>query len=183
VSIHNNYFTFPVIVLMVSGHFPGVYGSHLNWVMLLVLVAGGAAARHVLNVRFGWPAWKPALAGVILVTVAALVLVLRSGSGATALPASVGAGPVSFAEARHVIDRRCGACHSSRPSEPSISAAPAGVMFDTPEQIVARAARIRERVVVTRTMPLGNRTGITDDERALLGRWVEQGAKSDLVRP
>jgi uncharacterized membrane protein len=83
---------------------------------------------------------------------------------------------VTFDEARHVIDRRCAACHSAQPSDLTFGAAPAGVMFDTPEQIVARAPRIRERAVVTRTMPPGNKTHITDDERAIIGRWVELGA-------
>jgi len=83
---------------------------------------------------------------------------------------------VTFADVRHVIARRCAVCHSSRPTDLTFGAAPAGVMFDTPEQIATRAERIRERAVTTRTMPPANRTGITDAERVLLGRWVASGA-------
>jgi uncharacterized membrane protein len=172
VSIHNNYFTFPVLVLMLSGHFPALYGHPHNWVVLLVLIAGGALVRHLLNIRFGFPAWRPALLGVIAATVVALYAILRTGtSAASAVPREDAAGPVSLEEARHVIDRRCGSCHSANQSDRSFGPAPGGVTFDTPEQIVARAARIQERAVVTKTMPPGNKTGITDEERALLARW------------
>ena len=177
VSIHNNYFTFPVLVLMLIGHFPTVYGHPSSWLLLLVLIAGGALVRHVLNIRFGLPAWRPALAAAIVVTVVALYATLSRGS---ALPVNAGAGtagPVDFADVRHVIDRRCGACHSAQQSDRSFGPVPGGVLLDTPEQIVAYAARIRQRAVVTRTMPPANRTGISDAERALLGRWVSQGGR------
>ena len=84
--------------------------------------------------------------------------------------------PASVVEARHVLDRRCGACHSVLPSDSSFGVAPAGVAFDLPAQIRSHAARIKERAVVTRTMPPANKTHITEAERAILGRWVDQGA-------
>jgi len=176
VSIHNNYFTFPVIVLMLISHFPGIYGSRLNWLLLLLLIAAGAAVRHVLNIRFTFPAWRPVLAATMAASVLALIVILRAGSAGNAVAASDASGPVSFTQARHVIDRRCAACHSAAPSDLSFGAAPGGVMFDTPEQILAHVARIQERAVVTRTMPPGNKTNITDVEREMLGRWIAQGA-------
>jgi len=177
VSIHNNYFTFPVIVLMVSGHFPSVYGTAHSWFALLVLIAGGAAVRHVLNLRFTEPWWRP----VLILTMAGTVLVLWTGlekdGGFTPPTDTDTTTPVTFAEARHVIDRRCGVCHSVAPSDLTFGAVgPLGVTFDTPEQILARVPRIKERAVVTRTMPPANKTRITDAERALLGRWISQGA-------
>jgi len=178
VSIHNNYFTFPVIALMVSNHFSGIYGHRLNWLLLLVIIVAGAAVRHVLNVRWKYPNWKPALAGTIAASVAILYVIMSVGSApaTAAADSSASAAPVTFDEARHVIDRRCAACHSEHPSDLTFGVAPAGVMFDTPEQIIARAARIRERAVITKTMPPGNKTNITEAERALLGRWIAQGA-------
>jgi uncharacterized membrane protein len=176
VSIHNNYFTFPVIVLMLISHFPAVYGSRLNWLLLLVLIAAGVAVRHVLNIRFTFPAWRPVLAGTMVGSVLALIAVLRIGSAANSVAVADSSAPVTFAEARHVIDRRCAACHSAAPSDVSFGVAPGGVMFDTPEQILARVARIQERAVVTRTMPPGNKTNITEAERAILRRWIAQGA-------
>jgi uncharacterized membrane protein len=177
VSIHNNYFTFPVIVLMVSNHFPSVYGNAHSWSLLLVLIASGAAVRHVLNIRFAYPTWKTTLATTMLASVLVLYLLLAPATA----PSTVGAASdipdhVSFADARHVIDRRCAVCHSAQPADLTFGVAPAGVMFDTPEEIAARVLRIRERAVVTRTMPPANKTNITDTERALLARWIDQGA-------
>lgn len=178
VSIHNNYFTFPVLVLMVSNHFPSLYGHRWNWVVLFVLVAIGALVRHVLNIRFDFPAWKPALAASLAGGALAIFVLLRAGREAP--PTAAAAEPlparVSFADVRHVIDRRCAVCHSARPTDMTFGAAPAGVAFDTPEEVAARADRIRERAVVTRTMPPGNKTNITDGERALIARWLDQGA-------
>jgi uncharacterized membrane protein len=176
VSIHNNYFTFPVIVLMVSNHFPSVYGHSLNWLLLLLLCVAGAAVRHVLNLRWTYPRWKMALAGVIVGSVATLYVLLHITFTPTSKVASASTAPVTFAEARHVIDRRCAVCHSSSPSDVTYGPSPGGVAFDTPEQIIGRAARIQERAVVTRTMPPANKTHITDSERAILARWIAQGA-------
>ena len=179
VSIHNNYFTFPVIALMVSNHFSGIYGPRLNWLLLLVIIVAGVAVRHVLNVRWKYPSWKPALAGTIAVSVVVLYAIMSFGSAPASAAADLSASsaPVTLEEARHVIDRRCAACHSEHPSDLTFGGvAPVGVLFDTPEQIIARAARIRERAVITKTMPPGNKTNITEAERALLGRWVAQRA-------
>ena len=181
VSIYNNYFTFPAIALMVSNHFPAIYGHRWNWLLLFVIVASGAAVRHVLNTRFTFSQWKGVLAGTIAATVIVLFALLSIPARETAASRATTDGAiagrvVTFDEARRVIDRRCAACHSAQPSDLTFGAAPGGVTFDSPAQIVARAPRIRERAVVTRTMPPGNKTHITDDERAILARWIELGA-------
>ena len=176
VSIHNNYFTFPVIVLMLSSHFPAVYGNRWNWLVLLILVAGGATVRHVLNLRWTFASWKPALGATIAATVIALCGVLAIGRPSTSDLAVDESVPATFESVRHVIDRRCAVCHSDRPTDLTFGPAPAGVKFDTPQQIMTHAQRIRERAAVLKTMPPANRTGITDSERALLGRWVAAGA-------
>jgi len=179
-SIHNNYLTFPVIVLMVSSHFPGIYGHELSWLLLLLLIAIGAGVRHILNVRFTFAQWVPALTLTLATGMALLFFIGRprsstsnteSASAAVDLPAQV-----TFADARSIIDRRCAACHSANPSITEFGAAPAGVSFDNPATIQALAARIRVRAIETRTMPLGNRTQMTDRERQLLARWIDQGA-------
>jgi uncharacterized membrane protein len=174
VSIHNNYFVFPVIVLMVSGHFPGVYSNRLSWLLLLILVAGGVAVRHVLNIRNTMRTWPAALTATIVAGVVALYATVRLGAEPQ-LPAVADASePVTFAEVRSVIDRRCTVCHSAQPSDMTFGVAPGGVRFDTPEQIELLSARIHERAVLTRTMPPANKTAITDAERALLRRWSAQ---------
>ena len=177
-SIHNNYLTFPVIVLMVSNHFSGVYGHRESWLLLLALIAIGAVVRHILNVRFTFRQWIPALGLTLVAGFAFLLVVSRpaapSGAGMSAsadVPAQV-----SFEDARSIIDRRCAACHSATPAIRDFGPAPAGVSFDDPARILALAARIRVRAVETRTMPLGNRTNMTDRERAILARWTEKPA-------
>lgn len=174
VSIHNNYFVFPVIMLMASSHFPNIYANRLSWLLLLILMAGGMAVRHVLNIRYTVQRWPAALAATIVVGIAALYATVRLGASPS-LPGVVdSSAPVTFAEVRSIIDRRCTVCHSAQPSDLTFGVAPGGVRFDTPEQIELLAARIHERAVLTRTMPPANKTAITDAERALLGRWSGQ---------
>lgn len=178
-SIHNNYLTFPVIALMMSAHFPSLYAApQRGFLSLLTLLAGGAAVRHVLNIRFTFPAWKVALAGTIAATVLLLALQLNLGRPDAAANAATTALPetITFGDVRSIIDRRCAACHSRTPSDVSLGVMPAGVAFDSPEQIHALAARIRERAVVTRTMPPANKTRMTDRERAILEKWISAGA-------
>jgi uncharacterized membrane protein len=179
VSVYNNYITFPVIALMVSAHFPSLYSNRWSWAVLLLIVATGAAVRHLMNVRFTAAWWRPALAGTVVASAVALYALLTLAAPATSQSAAAADLPVvvTFADARHVIDRRCAACHSVQPADSSFGVAPAGVAFDLPAQIRAHAARIRERAVATRTMPPANRTHITERERAILGRWIEQGAR------
>ncbi len=83
---------------------------------------------------------------------------------------------VSFHTAYGVIQQRCRPCHSAQPTDDTWKAAPAGVMFDSPDQVKRLAPRIKERAVVTRTMPLANKTNITQPERDVLGDWIDQGA-------
>jgi uncharacterized membrane protein len=183
-SIHNNYLTFPVIVLMLSAHFPSLY-AHRGDFALLILMAGGGAVRHALNIRFTDRRWGLKLAGIIAATVLLLALELDptqplhpfGGRSAAVDSASVKLPEhVTFDDARRVIDRRCTACHSLTPSDVSLGVTPAGISFDTPEQIHALAARIRERAIATRTMPPGNKTRMTETERAILAKWIVDGA-------
>ena len=178
-SIHNNYLTFPVIVLMVSSHFPGVYGRSLSWLLLLVLIAVGAAVRHIMNIRFTFRQWVPALSLTVAAGFVVLFVIGRTGGGAAVSSVAAAAdvpAQVTFADARSIIDRRCAACHSAAPSIIEFGATPGGVSFDDPARIQALAARIRARAVETRTMPLGNRTNMTDRERVILARWIDGGA-------
>ena len=173
VSVTNNYVTFPVVVLMVSAHFPSLYAHRWSWLVLLLLVATGAVVRHLMNVRFTMRSWRIALVATIAVASVALQRMLSAGRPDPVRPAASANAPaiLTFADVRHVIDRRCAACHSLQPSDSSFGAAPGGVAFDLPEQIRSHAARIRERAVVTRTMPPANKTHMTEDERAVLDRW------------
>ena len=81
------------------------------------------------------------------------------------------AAEVTIDEVRGIVDARCASCHSSAPSHPAFPAPPLGIIFDTEEQIVSDADRIYQQTVVTRVMPIGNLTGMTDDERRAIAGW------------
>ena len=103
---------------------------------------------------------------------------LEAQQAAAAAPAAQ-AGNSEFAAVHRVIDERCTVCHAAQPSSPLFSAAPAGVMFDTPEQIRLQAAKIHAQAVASQIMPLGNMTNMTQEERDLLGAWIDKGAPID----
>jgi len=103
-----------------------------------------------------------------------LLLMAGLGFAVTRPPAP----PPSYAEARAVVDRHCVACHSENPTVPAFPIAPAGVKLDTLEQMQKYAERSRLRATVQKTMPLMNKTGITDNERTILARWAEGGARA-----
>ena len=167
-SVHNNYLTLPVLFAMLSNHFPFTYGHPQGWLILLALMGIGAWVRHFFNLRHqGRVVWAIPASAAVAVVVLAVAIYPRSASSAT---------QVTFAQAQAVINQRCVPCHSATPTQPGFPAAPNGVMFDSPDQIVARAQQINALAVETHTMPFGNLTGMTDDERQLLGSWVQEGA-------
>ncbi len=172
-SIHNNYLTFPLLFIMVSNHFASTYGHHLNWLVLFAVMVGGAGVRHFMNVRYAGKVWLfPALA-MAAIGVGGMMGVTRIREA----PAVTIEGNVDFARALDIIQKRCVQCHSARPSDPQFPIAPGNIQFDTPERITAMAARIKDRVVVNKTMPFLNRTQMTEEERAELGKWVDLGAQ------
>ena len=172
-SVHNSYITFPLLFIMLSNHFPATYVGPRNWLVLLLLFVAGAAVRHVMIGRGARARW--ALLPAALALGGAMFLSTPHGAAARAPGAATDSVP-SFATVRLVIAQRCQPCHSQYQTDRTMGPAPAGVTFDTPESIARFAERIRVRAVETRTMPLANKTGITEDERALLGRWIAAGA-------
>ncbi len=171
-STHNTYITFPVIFTMISQHFPEVYAARPPWLALLLFVVLGAGARHLMLV--GWRA-SPATAAVTAAALAGAVY-LTAAPALSRRPEPLPAEVPALAEVRAVIVRRCAVCHSEAPTMPGFAAPPGNVRMDTPRQIRALAPRIRARAVEQKTMPPGNVTGITDEERDLLRRWIDAGA-------
>jgi uncharacterized membrane protein len=171
-SVHNSYMTFPLLFIMLSNHFPATYASSGNWLVLFLLFVAGAAVRHAMIGRGPRARWAlvPAALGL-----AGAMFVSTRQTGAAAATATTAAVP-SFAAVRAVIAQRCQPCHSQYQTDRTFGPAPGGVRFDTPESIAGLAERIKVRAVDTKTMPLANKTGITEDERALLGRWIAAGA-------
>jgi len=166
-SVHNSYITFPLLFIMLSNHFPATYAGTRNWLVLLLLFVAGAAVRHAMIGRGARARWA-LLPAALALGGAMVVSTPRASARIDSVP--------SFGAVRLVIAQRCQPCHSQYQTDRTMGPAPGGVTFDTPESIVRLADRIRERAVETRTMPLGNKTGITEAERELLGRWTAAGA-------
>jgi uncharacterized membrane protein len=173
-SVHNTYFTLPVLFIMISNHYPMTYGHKYGWALLGVIMLAGVlirqffVLRHQGKVNYALPA-----AGVALLLIAVMTVAPRNSASAT------GTGAVSFAQVRPIIDQRCAVCHAAKPTQPGFAAAPLGFMLDTPDRIKAGAEKIHQQAITTQTMPIGNLTQMTAQERALLGQWLAAGAKID----
>jgi uncharacterized membrane protein len=172
-SVHNNYFTLPVLLTMLAGHFAFATGRARGWLVLVVLMVLSALVRHFYNRRHAgtnlW--WIPA--GVTLAIVG-LAFLLRPQDS---LPRGAASHGVSFAAVERIVNARCVPCHSENPTFGGIDAAPMGIELDDPDAIVRQAQAIKTQAVVTKQMPLGNATQMTEEERQELGAWVDGGAK------
>lgn len=168
-SVHNTYFTLPVLIAMLSNHYGFLYGAKHNWVVLVLIMLAGAlirhsfVARHKALVAGRRVPWEFAVAGTAVIV--GLVVWLAPAP----TPKSTSVAPPSFAQVRAVIDQRCAMCHN----EQVISK---GVQLHTPELIAKNAQAIYQQAVVLKAMPMNNATQITDAERSLLGRWFEAGS-------
>lgn len=175
-SVHNTYFTLPVLFVMISNHYALTYGHEFNWLILIAISLAGALIRVYFVARhFG--RFAPLPAAVALLLLAGVVAAITPKPAAPA-SASTGSAAETFAQVQSIVEQRCTGCHAAAPTQVGFAAAPKGVAFDTPEEIVNQAQQIHQQTVVTKAMPIGNLTQITDAERALIDRWFQDGAKS-----
>lgn len=172
-SVHNTYFTLPVVFAMLSNHYAMTYAHPYNWAVLALIMLAGALIRQFFVMRHrGEARWYLPASGIALVLIALVWTMPRSvAPQAQAAQASA----LRVADIAPILQGRCVACHSAHPS--LMGSAPAGVMFDTHEQIEQNAQRIYQQAVQLKSMPLGNVTHMTDDERAKLAAWFEAGAQ------
>ena len=169
-SVHNTYFTLPVLFTMISNHYAGIYGHPWNWVLLMMLSVSGALIRVWFVQRHKGNANPLVLASGLVVFVLTAILALPR-------PADNSGGPVAFEDVLPIIQARCVACHATKPTQEGIAAPPKGVILETPPEIRARATAINQQAAVTRVMPPGNMTHITDAERRMIARWFNGGAQ------
>jgi uncharacterized membrane protein len=168
-SVHNTYFTLPVLFTMISNHFAMTYNHEFNWLILVAISLAGALIRVWFVARHsGRASPVPLLAAAALLLLVAVAVAPRNTAAS--------AGSVDFGAVRTVVHERCTTCHAAAPGHPGFLAAPAGVVLETDAQIAAEAFRIHQQTVVTRAMPIGNLTNITDEERGLIDRWYRAGA-------
>ena len=165
-SVHNTYLALPVVLTMISNHFPFLYGDEHAWLVLVALMLVGAWVRHffVLRRQGRTVLWIPAAAAAATVAIAVAIEPDE--------PKSSAGERVTAAQATAIVQRRCVTCHSANPTNDQFRSAPAGVVLDTTEQIRARADQIKAQAVDSTAMPLGNMTGMTDQERQALGAWI-----------
>jgi uncharacterized membrane protein len=165
-SVHNTYFTLPVLFVMTSNHYAMTYSHEYNWAILIGISLAGALIRIYFVARHkGNASVLPAAAAIALLALVAAATVPRVGVN--------DAETATFSEVRNVINARCTSCHSSAPVHPAFPAAPLGIMFDDDDQILAEADRIYVQTVVTRVMPIGNLTAMTNEERQIVGQWYQ----------
>jgi uncharacterized membrane protein len=175
-SLHNNYLTLPVVSLMLANHYPLLFGTQYNWVIVAIVLLMGPLIRHFFNSRHagkGSPWWTWAVAAAGLVAIGWL-----SAQGPRPVQAASTTAPVrvAFAEAEDIVIARCSMCHAAHPVWDGIPAPPRGVVFDNPADIVRQARTIALQAVHSEAMPPGNVTEITSQERATLAGWIAAGA-------
>ena len=171
-SVHNTYFTLPVLAAMLSNHYAFLHGAEGNWIVLAVMMAAGAlirtsfVARHRALVLGKRVPWEYAVTGCVLLVGLGVWLAPRP-----AVSPPVATAP-SFAQVQAIAKERCVLCHN-------VNLANKGVRFDASDQILAHAPQMYQQAVVLKAMPLNNATQITEAERDVLKRWYEAGAKAD----
>jgi uncharacterized membrane protein len=181
-SVHNNYLTLPVVFLMLSNHYPLIYATRYNWLIVAVVLAIGPAIRHYYNVRHEgkkreplWP-WAVAAWGILLI-----VWLMLNGS--PWIKTGAAASPSSFKAVQEIVRSRCSMCHANEPVWAGITAPPHDVRLDTAAEIRRHGRLIEIWAVLSRAMPPGNITGMTDSERKTLASWRTSAAPPLLRCP
>lgn len=171
-SFHNNYFTLPVLFVMISNHFPSTFGNEHQWIVLLIITLGSAGIKHYLNIRE-----KEQISVWILPISIALLLAAAFVTAPTAKSEEECGEEVKFEQIQAIVQTRCISCHSDKPTDKIWKTAPSGVKYDTDEQIINLKDKIYQRVVVSKDMPFSNQTKMTEQERQVVECWINQGGK------
>jgi uncharacterized membrane protein len=182
-SVHNTYFTLPVLFAMLSNHYSFTYTHPQNWLVLVLMMFAGAAIRQFFVMRHGFKLgrnthpWPYAAVGVV--AIAGLLVWLMPGVATSANVASPAAaavggvgGPIGYKTLQPILAQRCYMCHGAEVQMKN-------VRLDSPEGLASHAQMVYQQAVVTRIMPMNNATGISDAERALIKQWFESGAHVD----
>jgi uncharacterized membrane protein len=173
-SVHNTYFTLPVIFAMLSNHYSFLYTHEQRWIILFLMMFAGALIRQFFVQRHGYHLgragnpWPFAAVGVAILV--ALIVLLKPAESAPTTTANVA--PVRFSQVKQVLEQRCYMCHSETMQMK-------GIRLDHADAVKVNAQNVYQQVAVTRQMPMNNATQITEDERALIKRWFEAGALMD----
>ena len=173
-SVHNTYFTLPVLFAMLSNHYSFTYTHPQNWLVLVLIMLGGALIRQFFVVRHRWKlgnASHPLPYALFGVAFLVGVIVWLKPAPVAPMPAVAAAPAVTFQDVHKVLEQRCFMCHGAQVQMKN-------VRLDTPDQVALHAQAVYQQVVVTKIMPMTNATGMTEEERAMIGRWFQAGAKT-----
>jgi uncharacterized membrane protein len=176
-SVHNNYLTLPVVFLMISNHYPLLFATKYNWLIVAIVLAIGPVIRHFYNSRHegrGSPWWTWGVAALGMLAIAWLSAAGPRETKAGAMPSGV-----KYAAVEEVVLSRCSMCHAAEPVWTGIAAAPKGVRLDTAAHIRRHAREIELQAVRSHAMPPGNVTEMTDDERRTIASWLSAGAPAN----
>ena len=170
-SVHNTYFTLPVLIAMLSTHYGWLYQGAHNWMVLVVLMLAGALVRHSFVVRHKALAQGKRVAWEYAGVGTALLIGLAAWLAPAPQPKPAANAPLpTLADVQAVVEQRCVLCHNAQVQQKNVA-------LHTPELIQQHAQAVYQQAVVLKLMPMNNSTQITDAERTILQRWFEAGAK------
>ena len=168
-SRHNNYFTLPVLFMMISGHYPSIYSGDYGWLILMAVIGILVMIRHYFNLRGVGKAKNSLIAIIVLSTFALIYALAPTHSKVQDQNQEI----VTVEQAQVIIEKHCVSCHAANPTNMAFTIAPNGIMLDTTKKIIAHKAQIYQQAVLSKAMPLVNSTNMTDDEREKLRIWIE----------
>jgi len=173
-SVHNNYLTLPVIVLMISNHYPLLFATRYNWLIVAIVLALGPVIRHFFNSRHAgqgspWWVWGVAAAGMGAIA-------LLSAAGPREARTGEAPGTATFAQVERIVGTRCSMCHAAEPVWPTLAMAPKAIRLDDADHIRRNARLIGRNAAWSSAMPPGNITEMTHSERAVIAAWLAAGA-------
>jgi len=168
-SRHNNYFTLPVLFMMISGHYPSIYSGDYGWLILMAVIGILVMIRHYFNLRGVGKAKNSLIAIIVLSTFALIYALAPTPSKVQDQNQEI----VTVEQAQIIIEKHCVSCHAANPTNMAFTIAPNGIMLDTTKKIIAHKAQIYQQAVLSKAMPLVNSTNMTDDEREKLRIWIE----------
>jgi uncharacterized membrane protein len=186
-STHNNYLTLPVIVLMISNHYPLLFATRYNWVIVAIVLALGPVIRHFFNSRHAgrgspWWVWGAAAAGMAAIALLSAAGPRDAGASAGQTGDAGKTTPGNFAEVVRIVNTRCSMCHAAEPVWPTLAMAPKAIRLDTAEHICRNAPLIGRNAAWSSAMPPGNVTEMTAAERAAIASWLAAGASRGCMR-
>ena len=174
-SVHNTYLTLPVLVTMVSGHYPMLSGHPQAWLIVAFIIVGGACLRHVLvshEVGEPFATYRAALPVILIALFAAIYMTTPQQRNTADID-------VTDVQVMAIVQKHCTSCHATKPKNEAVDAPPKNIILENTDQLIRHGKQIVQSAVQTRAMPLGNETGMTAQERLKLGAWIDNQTDSE----